>query len=442
MWKSSAETEHELRASPDLTGLVDAFSLSVFWRNAFYSRDYSASGEWLSILSFTPYGETIIRELRSSLHDIPEPDLVLSCFAQFYHHDLLVNCEGTDAPAIRRLLQNELLESKIRLPHRFGRALYDRFNDTYSGSRTDHLMSEDADRLLREAPIGVYQVGEFVSGPLGILDFLDSRFIPPSLSLPLWHCSDTGCKSLHDVSLHQPRVPVVEARSKIARALDGTFGPPSEWGEAFTWQLHKPEPRRYVDLPVLIADCIVGSDRAAVLEAALLSEHGQSLRNIMGTAPRRRRDAEGPAAELASRLDPEAQFQLLMTLPDRVLIDLVDDAAFSRTVRIPAGEIREAVSGSIGHDLDSACALSPLGLRSVSQPPVVNLTSSIWRAYEMLHLHNELEWRVRGDGSKSTYEALVAFVRNRGPAEAIRELILSSKSITATVCEEFNLQIK
>ena len=146
--------------------------------------------------------------------------------------------------------------------------------------------------------------------------------------------------------------------------------------------------------------------------------------------------------KLFPRLGPEAQLQLLMIIPDVELVSLIDDAVFSKAVRIPLGEIRRISYETPRSTMDSGSELSALGIRSVRPDAFINLVSAIWRAYQRLNLTTELEWRVRGDSAKSLYEALVAFVRNRGPVESVMELILSSAGITGAVCEDLHVPLK
>jgi len=445
MWRSSHELEAELKSLPDLSSLDRLYSLSTFWRYALYPADYVASEEWGSVLKLTKYGEMTLDDLRPSLNGLPQADVLLAYFAKFFHHDLFFDPGSTDSTKIRQILERELLQERIRLAYFFGRVLYDRFNDIYSDTRTDHLMAPDAERLVQGTPQGVYQLGTLVSGPLGVLDSQEARYIPPSLHLPLWHCSDTGCNAIHGVRLLPPSNSVAEALSRIKKTLSDRVGPPSEWSHDLRW-LHRgfaPRPARaYVDLPFLVADCIIGCERTALLETALLSASGELLRNILALPPRRKRDAEGPPTQVASRLGSEAQLQLLLVLSDRVLVGLIDDAVLSRAIRIPLGETRRS-SYSPPHLPKDLCSdLSALGVRSVRPGPLVNLTSATWRAYQRRGQTNELEWRVRGDGGRSAYEALVAFVRNRGPADSVRELILSSAEITKVVCEELEVPVK
>jgi hypothetical protein len=445
MWKSSREIEDELRSQPEVPRLETLYSLSILWRNAVYPEDYRAKDDWPTFLILTDQGEQSLQRLRPFLEKFPEPDIWLAFFGKFFHHEIFFDWTKTDLPRIRETLQHELFHERIRLPYRYGRLLYDRFNDTYSDTRTDHLLSSDVQRLLQGTPQGVCQLGILLSGPLGILDSHETRYIPPTLLLPLWHCSDTGCNAIHSVDLIPPSIPIVEIYSLINKTLSDRVGPPSEWDQALRW-LHrgfKPRPAHpYVDLPLLIADCIVGHERTVLLESALDGPTGDLLRKYLAMPPRKKREAEGPSSEVASKLAPEAQLQLLLVLPNRELVNLIDEAVRSRRIKIPLGETRRSLYLPPRGPKDTTSQLSALGLRSVKEDPLVNLTSAIWHTYQSAGLTNELEWRVRADAGRSAYDTFVAFVRNRGPAEAVRELILSTAGITKAVCEDLHIPLR
>jgi hypothetical protein len=441
MWKSSEDLGIEIKSLPNLPELNTLYALSKFWKGCVFSGDYRATEEWCSILKFSPAGQETLSELSSVLTDLGTADVRLALFMKFFHHDLFFDYRESDSTKIREILGRELIQERVRLPHRFGRSLYDRFNDTYLDTRTDHLMTEDVQRLLQGSPIGIYQLGRLISGPLGIIESDALRFVPPIRKLPLWHCSDTGCNTLHDVRFIAPGVPVVEASSRIKKALDDRLGPEAEWGMILVRQLRMEVPRFYVDLPALLSDCIIGEELTILLERALLGDRGTLLRSVLALPPRRKREADGPAKEVASRQTPEAQLQLLLTLSDKDLVGLIDDAVTSRAIRIPLGETRKIQYDVPKHPSDSGSQLSALGIRSVRWDPVVNLTRAIWRAYQLLGLPSELEWHVRGNDAGSPYEGLVTFIRNRGPAESIRELILSSARITAAVCDDLHVPL-
>lgn len=441
-WKSRSQLETQFSNLPARERLTSLYSLSKFWRRAVLTDGYGAGDGWDSRLITTPYGERCLRNLLAASSPPSPADARLALFIAFSHHDTFVDQEKTDPDGIRELLNRDLLQERIRLPHRLGRALYDRFNDTYSGDKTDHLMPAEVAQLLAGSPTGVYQLGNLVSGPLGLIDSLDSRYFPPSPILPLWHCSDTGCKAVHQVELMDANVPVITAISAIRQFMHEAEGPPSEWDWILEMSLRGSKSRAYVDIPAVLGDCIVGSERTVLLAAALGSKHGPTLRKILAAPPRKARDADGPADTLSARQSPEAQLQLLLVLPDKDLVSLIDNAVLSRTIKIPLGETREVFGGVVRLHRDSVSELSALGIRSAKRDAIVNLTSAVWRAYQTLGLSTELEWKVRASGTRSPHEALVSFERSRPPADSVRELILSSAAVTAAVCKTLEIPIE
>lgn len=445
MWKATPEISARLAVLESLPELDTLYSISNFWLNAVYPEDYRASSEWTELLKLSEYGDRVLGDLENVLEDIPRADVMLACFGKFFHHELFFDHRISDAKGIRELLEKELLQDTIRLPYRYGRLLYDRFNDTYLDTRTDHLPAREIQKLLAGLPVGVYQIGRVLSGPLGVLDSDEVRFAPPPLSLPLWHCSDTGCNAVHHVKLLPPSVPIVEAFARIDKALVDREGPPSEWASVLTWLHRGPNPcptRAYVDLPMFLGDCILGEERTLLVERALGDGRRDLLRSLCSRPPRHKADGTGSPSELAHRLPPEAQLQLLLVLTDQNLINLVDEAVYERRIKVPLGEHRRCHYLPPHRGGDTGSELSSLGLRSIRNDQIVNLTSALWRAYQACGLINELEWRVRSDAGQTAYDGMVSFIRRRGPGDAVRELLLSSAQVTQRVCDELGIPLK
>jgi hypothetical protein len=259
MWKSLPELESYVHGLDEINRLADVHALSTFWRNAVCPQNYSADPDWPKILSLSPEGQRIFEEQKESIARQGEvADWFLAMFGILAHHEFLIDWKRSNASAIALLLERELLAEKIRLPFRYGRVLYDRFNDVYHSNRTEHLLADDARQLLEGTPQGVYQLNRYVSGPLGILEANEPRWIRPSLTLPLWHCSDTGCTALHQVRLVPAKTGLNAAVGSLMQFLGANHGPPSEWEFALE-RLHRRQRwtfgRRYYDLIVVIGDC-------------------------------------------------------------------------------------------------------------------------------------------------------------------------------------------
>ena len=445
MWKPQRDVELILDNLENLERLNTLYALRMFWANAICCADYAADGRWEHLLVWTDYGNQILEGLASIRRSFPASDFNLALFQYFSHHDLLLSHTATDVDEIATLLEQEVLSGNLLLPYRFGRSLYDKFNDLHNIATTDHLLAGNVDALLKDTPIGVYQVDKLVTGPLGVLHSKESRFYPPTLRLPLWHCSDTGCGALHTVRLLRPQIPVVRAYREISHHLSNTYGPASEWAPPLAW-LHRrdkwPRHRPYYDIAALIGDCILSTERTALLTAALESSYGKHIRNEISKPPRSRRNAEGSADRLAAQFSPEEQLQLLTLLLDQHLVGIIDELVQGKIIQVPLGERRRANSRPrYGMD-DPTSELSSLGVRAVEDTPIVRLTSLVFRAYDTVGRLNELEWHVRSSGDSAPSDALATYVRTRGPHEVVRELILSTGYVTQAICSELGIPLQ
>lgn len=444
MWKSSVEIKEILKNTGGIEKLEQLYSLSVFWGNAIYPESYLADKRWSSLLKKTPYGETIINDIIKDHSEEEEADFYLALFAKFSHHDFIFDHNTSDIPGIRDLLEQEVLTEKIRYPYRFGRCLYDRFNNLFQTERVEHLLSEDAIRLLEGTPKGVYQVGNLTIGPLGLIDSLEPRIIYPSKQLPLWHCADTGCNAIHHVTLVNPPTPILRISRATNQQLHDLLGPQSDWKSELKWfhrESRSKYDEKYSTIIELIADCIPGKERTALMTYALKGGQKHILRETISKLSKNRSKVEGSADDIAEKLTPEEQLQILMTLNNSLLIEYIDELVSKKIIKIPLGERRTPKFVSSGRSHDERAELSSLGTRSISRSAVINLSSLIWNAYEAQNIANELEWKLRQAGGKSTRESLFKFIREMGPETTVRDLILSSSLITKSICNQVKLSL-
>jgi hypothetical protein len=264
------------------------FNLHKFISNTVFPDGYSPNVIFGKILSPSKHAIEIL-DADSNLRDSYAPaDLMLAMLSYFVHHDILIDLDESDIDKAIEIYSDELLSKKVRLPYRFGRSLYDKFNDTAHDERTDHIESVAVGQLLDGTEQGVYQVGTLLSGPLGLKQVPEARYIPPSGRLPLWHCSDTGCSAIHRVDLLKPRIPIVAATEHLARIADRAFGPASEWMGVLT-DLHRHERwakgKPYYDITTLIGDALVSEERTLIVAQALRGPKNVFLRSIPQPSP-------------------------------------------------------------------------------------------------------------------------------------------------------------
>jgi hypothetical protein len=145
--------------------------------------------------------------------------------------------------------------------------------------------------------------------------------------------------------------------------------------------------------------------------------------------------------KVAGLLSPEEQHQLLLVLPDRDLINLIDQLVQCREIRIPPSELRHAKTYAYGGSRDTETDLSSLGVRSTGHPPIIELAALIWHTYIRLGATDDLTWRVRGHEGTSIRHSVMDFIRVHGPEAAVRELVLPSREVTASIGETLSFRI-
>jgi hypothetical protein len=184
------------------------------------------------------------------------------------------------------MLGDELASQSVRLPNRLGRTLYDRFNALSDKGRIEYLEPDDVDALLQGTEQGCYQIGRFTAGPLGVLKSEEDRFVPPTRSIPLWHCADPGCQYLHDVTLIRHKHPAYALADVIAKTAVASEGPKSNWGTVISRMKRESagiSNKEYYDLPVFLADGLSPGERSLLVVDAFKGRSGKVLWSALKT---------------------------------------------------------------------------------------------------------------------------------------------------------------
>ncbi len=445
-WQSDREINRELESYKNEPKLGRFFALRIFWSRALYTDTYQSSKDWPQILALSDYGHSILDSIGSVKEMSSECDAIFVLFKIFAYHGILIDIESSNIDAVESLLRSELQDEKILFPYRFGRLIYDQFNDNYVGERTGHLLYEQAMDLLSGTPKGIYQLSKYLTGPLGLIRSRERRFLPPSQYLPLWHCSDTGCFARHDVRFLPPELSFIKFERILIQKLNDKLGPPSDWHDALTRKFitrryYEEKPLPYSDMPIFLAESIIGSERTRLLSCALKQDTSKELRTILSSPPRSKKFGDGKPEEVAARLSSEEQLQLLLILPDAVIVNLIDQLTESGALYIPLGQTRVAKQEQRPRAKSAKCKLSKLGMRSTNELPIVTLISMIYTAYTDQELQGDLQWKLRASMGIPLKEALVGYVREKGPKVVIEELVLSNRKIAKYVCDQLHLSL-
>lgn len=444
-WKSMDKIEHFLNEFPNVEKLKYLYTLWYFWKNCYIDSGYMPSTQWSTIVKLSPYGQELLEKNLQELKCEDEALLKFCLFILFYYYDLLVSVEETNADEIAALLEEEILTGKVKFPFRFGRILYDKYNDNYTEERADYLLEPDVIMLLDNTPIGVYQLGRTLIGPMGILTSSENRYLPPSLKLPLWHCSDTGCRSIHTVRLLSDKSPIKTIIHQISDILFETFNHKSDWESVLNLicfrKVKKELGLMYNDIAALIGDCITEKEMKILLEEALKTPKSQELRKIISNSPQKASLIKSTPSLIANCLESAEQFQLLLILSDKELISLIENCLDRRMLRIPVGQIREAKHIPNLSSLAATTELSCFGLRSTKNEPSVVLMGMIEQIYINCGRHSDLRWRLKADRDTPTGIALFNFLNKNGPEETVKALILPSEDICKSFKEKLCISV-
>jgi hypothetical protein len=285
-WLSQADVEIKLRDVPNPNLLVNCWAASEFLDEAFYQDSFELLDEWETCIVLTSEGLKVASELAREGGLNCERLIAFNMFRVFFWHGLLIDHEATNFARVLAYLNNLQTVSDVRWPYVFGHVLYNKFNDTYDGNRTGFMDAEHVQELLKGTPQGVFHLGTILSGPLGFLESSERRAASPTLQLPLWHCSDPGCQSLHLVDALQFDSHPLITYKKMRRFLHDAYGPRSEWNSPlrrFARGSDWPSGRPYADMPGILGDCVIGAERGALLQRALCSPSVPVLRDCIAT---------------------------------------------------------------------------------------------------------------------------------------------------------------
>jgi hypothetical protein len=144
----------------------ELLSLSRLYRHALMSRDYSPARDFVDAVAVKAEGNEFVERARTTFSEAKPEDLTAAAFMAFYHQELWIDPEASDAETILRILSTEIRGNNIRYPWIFRHDLYDRFFSLYP-PYTEKLSSVETDALLDGTPTGVFQVRDIIVPHIG-----------------------------------------------------------------------------------------------------------------------------------------------------------------------------------------------------------------------------------------------------------------------------------
>ena len=179
-----------------------------------------------SWIALTEHGKDLPNFIRGVNPNLSEGSLSFVAFLLFFHENFFVDVEGTDDVALAATLQDAIVAGTIKYPWMFDHILYDHAY-TFLPKKPDSLSVTETLELLANTPPGVFQISEYVTGPIGVLRSKESRYFPPT---DRFRCGTARIRCVADCTGHLHNPMGTFALYKLARSKWNTsYGLVSEW---------------------------------------------------------------------------------------------------------------------------------------------------------------------------------------------------------------------
>lgn len=428
----------------------EAQHLSIFLARSVLAPKYKIPDEIVSLIPLTTLRHSVFNKLVRK-KEVPPKEARMLCLLKQVHREPLLDFDKLNIEAIRKFIDQQIRDRQLLYPFILGRDLYDRAGELFEEPRPN-LSYDETISLLEPLPIGVFQSGPFLSGPFGLVRSHEDRRFAPTLSVPMYHCSDLTCSAVHMGRLTSDySAPINEHHSTLVKVLDELGQDESDWGDFLeeSQQFDGVEFDDRTGEPVMLALGDLLSDQELRLLARRSLDHTSGmLRRAASTL-----GMVGSSEDITQPLGRSQLLQLLLLLPNKVLIEQLDKAIVSEkpnvsgddavlsstaqnlTIVVPRGEVRRLRTNatfefgmfglypelsSLGFRVRSdSFSLGPMRLR--------RLAEALYNFNDEADLR-ELEWQLRAVDGENAQDRLNEYVRSASPHEVVRQLVLSRSS--------------
>lgn len=433
---SRAEVEAQLSEQQRQT-LASLYLISDILGQSIIKSDYKPSDDLRNAIRISPYGNWLLQQSKKFDFEVREGRL--SCLLELCHLDVLLDLDTIDLEALAGAITKEINGGRIRFPMNFGPELYTRAAELFPDERRS-LNSVDTQRLLEDQPVGVFQLGQWLGGPWGLFWNDSARHIRVSHSVPLQHCHDVSCWTVHNVTLSSDSsAEIIKSRSQIRKALESEGEEPSEYARVLADTLRNPAAEFDADslgaIAYLVGDALGMDELQALLMFLLDGPDAASMRNKAELLTKR----TGRAVEIAQDLNRAQILQMILLANDHQIASALDQLVFERDydkphIIVPLHEVRASVlTRASSSDFGSRPEYSRLGIRTRSNTASGPL--KLRRLIDTIYFEGtstqerarELEWQLRSVPGASTEASLTEFLRKTPPEIVLQRLVLNTR---------------
>ena len=410
--------------------LGDLVVASRFAKNGLFGPQYHFPDSLAQAIHLSEMGERRLAEVAPVFRRVPKGDISVAFLACLAADDaLLISAELSDLDDVFRILSKEIYDRHINYPLVFGRDLHDQFTENFGASPIERLTPEETQRLAALTPQGVFQMREWVCGPLGLVKSSGCRYLPPQDCGPAIRCKRISCNNLHHVRMKTFESDSARVRNYITKRHPLSVG----FAEGITSILVTGDEFFRVNhpggLPWLIGNGFTYEELSRLVEVTL-TDNVDNLRvrvnKLLGGSTSRR-----PPSAIVGLFTHAALVQLLLLLDDVSLVQALEAAIDNSIITLSSTEVRYSIDNwhIRGGYFKAVAEASRLGVRFVPRNP--NLTGPrMLAAIDSIFsgsYQNELSWQLRNEPGIDIMEKLERCLEQQDPRQLLNRLLFSSQ---------------
>ncbi|RYC69492.1 hypothetical protein [Spirosoma sordidisoli] len=399
------------------------FSLKLLFEYTIIRDSYVVSPSFNDAVVLSTYGSEIFEKVKNENIEISDEIIKFCLFIEFYHEELLIDISSTNVQEIENQLNKQILDGSVLYPWVYGRVLYDKYFDDFT-EQSNFILNDDVLKLLDNTPKGVFQVYNYIVGPLGLIKGKTNRLIPPTKRVKLYHCSNISCSNFHHVYLSSGQHIINNILSSIRRYFSNNN--PSDWAEFYDNLVESEEfyydSNRITETSSLIVNTL-GTKEVRLLLKNLI-DNNKELRASFPAS----KFLKGSSEEIVKLLEKDTSYQLLLLEYDEKIIQALERLIDAQIIIIPPTEIRRSVNKSGKGFYSIYHEYNKLGIRPVSTESNLGLrqlNSLINKIYNEPSLQQQLDWKLRYFDRETLKEKIEAYTLEEEPRKIIRETILA-----------------
>lgn len=431
--------------------LVEATGIANLLEGSIIAPTYKVSDAMVAATPLTQLGEQVVADTLKNNARLRRNEVHLATFLAVGSPKGLLISDDVNASTLRRTIDTEMKAKRLRFAFIYGRTAHDLVVQRFPEKPT--ITNRETLTLLDSLPAGVFQHGHTTVGPWGCIPSQARRTISAGTAIYGYQCSDPACVDIHGFTLSSATEPpsqaaIIRAREAVSKTIMQSH---ASHEDIFGRQMTAAVGAYYYRSPwfasenllELIADGMSDGELSSILDKALrihFRSHPGASRDLARTLG----CMIGNPTEFAASQERSSALQLLLLMPDRIIIEAVE-SSLGEAITLKPYEVR--ISKLRRFDSPGRVELGQAGVRYAGYP-AATLMSLLQDVY--FGDHNVLDpedivfhLSLSGGGSKDSQSLDIGLLQTamdlHGPRELIQKLILSDRKATERATEYLNV---